>query len=93
MTEIHCKNCNHTLAKGIEIGSGFFYLTGNRDMVLYRQVIQCRSCGSLNEIKVKVGVSLEIKILSGIIKINETDEFNDLSKIGIEFKKNNLYSA
>lgn len=79
MTEIHCKHCNHTLAKNVELGCGFFYLTPDKDVVLYRQITKCPSCGCLNEIRAKVGIGVEVRIVN--------EPVIELSG------KNNLYSA
>ena len=83
MKEIRCKNCNHTLAKDVEVGCGFFYLTPDRDLVLYREVTKCPSCKMLNEIKVKVGVNVTIKI------VNDPTAFTEIRLNG----KTNLNSA
>ncbi len=79
--EIRCKKCNRCLSKGAEVGTGFFYLNPDKELVLFKEEIKCPNCGILNEISVKVGVRITVREL--------TLTTGNVTLTG----KNNLYSA
>ncbi len=86
MKEIRCQNpkCNHCLSKGIEVGAGMYYISPSKPLRLYREVIKCPKCGSLNEIIIEMGVRAKVNII-------EDDEGGKVNTYII--KKNELYSA
>ncbi len=63
MKEIRCQKCNHCLAKGVEIGCGFFYLNPSRKLIMFKEEIKCPSCNTINEITVGVAATMKIKII------------------------------
>jgi len=86
MKEIRCQSpgCNHCLSKGIEVGAGMYYISPSKPLRLYREVIKCPKCDSLNEVIIEMGVRARISIIE------------DDRKVGIDtyiIKKDDLYSA
>ena len=86
MKEIRCQNpkCNHCLSKGIEVGAGMYYISPSKPLRLYREVIKCPKCGSLNEIIIEMGVRAKVNIIGGN---------RDVGVDTYIIKKDDLYSA
>ncbi len=90
MKEIRCQNqaCGHCLSKDIEVGAGMYYISPSKPLRLYREVIKCPKCGSLNEVIIEMGVRARVRVIDDGDKVG--------GKVGVNsfmIKKDDLYSA
>lgn len=61
MTEIRCQKCNRCLSKGIAVGTGFYYINPDREMIIFQEEIKCPNCGAMNELTVSAGIHIIIR--------------------------------